>query len=75
MARVKSTFCIRYYLAAKIDFTRKPILAAPDLVRDLSLVFFVPDLRRIIREGEISRGFLGNGKKSIDLESVVERKL
>ena len=22
---------IRYYLAAKIDFTRKPILAAPDL--------------------------------------------
>ena len=23
---------IRYYLAAKIDFTRKPILAAPDLL-------------------------------------------
>ena len=36
-----------------------------------SLAFFVPDLRRIIREGEISRGFLGKGKKSIDLESVV----
>jgi hypothetical protein len=42
-----------------------------DLVKDLSLVFFVPDLRRIICEGEISRGFLGKGKKSIDLESVV----
>ena len=40
-------------------------------MRDLSLVFFVPDLRRIIREGEISRGVLGKGKKSIDLESVV----
>jgi hypothetical protein len=42
-----------------------------DLVRDLSLVFFVPDQSRIIREGEISRGFLGKGKKSIDLESLV----
>ena len=32
LARVKSTLHnIRYYLAAKIDFTRKPILAAPDL--------------------------------------------
>ncbi len=34
---------------------------SPDLpqarVRDLSLVFFVPDLRRIIRQGEISRVF------------------
>ena len=34
---------------------------SPDLprarVRDLSLVFFVPDLRRIIRQGEISRFF------------------
>jgi hypothetical protein len=36
-----------------------------------SLVFFVPDLRRSIREGEISCFFLGKGKKSIDLESVV----
>ena len=40
-------------------------------MRDLSLVFFLPDLRRIIREGEISRVFLGKGKKSIDLESVI----
>ena len=29
--------------------------------------FFLPDLRS---EGEISQGFLGKGKKSIDLESV-----
>jgi len=42
------------------------------LVRDLSLVFFVPDLRRNTSQGEISRVFfLGKGKKSIDLESVV----
>ena len=27
---VKSTFCIRYYLAAKINFTGKSILAVPD---------------------------------------------
>ncbi len=27
LARAKSTFCIWYYLAAKIDFTRKPILS------------------------------------------------
>jgi hypothetical protein len=39
------------------------------------LVFiFVPDLRRIIRQEEISRVFLGKGKKSIDLESVVTVK-
>ena len=29
---------IRYYLAAKIDFTRKPILAAPDLASVLFLL-------------------------------------
>jgi hypothetical protein len=31
---------IRYYLAAKIDFTRKPMLAAPDLIHRLVQLAF-----------------------------------
>ena len=39
-ARVKSILRIRYYLAAKIDFTVFPILAAPDPRTNIGIAFF-----------------------------------